>query len=94
MPRIPQSQRPATLPQGLPLTRTVHAWKAAKHTGLFGVSRRIADNRVIAGLHFEIDSVAGFTLAGAVDAMLGSLGARSEFKKIVTAAKIEFPQFA
>ena len=66
----------------------------ATHSGLFALSRRISDNRVIAGVHFDIDCEAGFLLAKEIDRMMGALPASSEFKSLIAVVKKEFPQFA
>ena len=81
MPKVPQSKRPLRWDQ--PVT----------HKGLFALSRRVADNRKIAGLHFDIDNEAGFELAKMIDDWLHALPRNSQFKKLVAAAAAEFPQY-
>ncbi len=88
MPNLPQSAPPGAL-----AANTVASWKAAAHTGLFGLARRIADNRVVAGLHFEFDNIAGFELARRIDSMLGGLAANVQFAQLVADAQSEFPQY-
>ena len=49
MPGIPQSDEPAS-------------WGEI-HKGIFALARRVAENRVIAGVHYDIDSEGGFLVA-------------------------------
>ena len=53
---------------------------------LFDLSRRIAMNRVIAGLHYELDNDAGVTAA---EACFKLLKEGKEFGKLVVAARTE-----
>ena len=53
MPGIPQSTAPGT-------------WEEP-HEGLFALARRVSDNRVIGGVHFDIDNKAGFLIAQKID---------------------------
>jgi hypothetical protein len=67
------------------------------HNGLFALARRVADNRVIGGVHFDIDNKAGFFIAKEIDEWFdGWLPGtdQNEFDVLVRAAKAEFPQWA
>ncbi len=87
---------------GLPNSDPPKDWEA-KHTGIFALARRIADNRVIAGVHFEIDCEVGFLLAKEIDRWFdGWLSAATDegkakiknFLESINAAKQhEFPQY-
>lgn len=83
MPQMAQSQKPAT-------------WEEP-HNGLFALARRVADNRVIAGVHFDIDNKAGFLIAKEIDEWFDAWlpgTDQNEFDVLVKAAKAEFPQWA
>jgi hypothetical protein len=59
---------------------------------LFALSRRIADNRIIAGLHYPLDNEAGVTAAELVFRWLMTNDSDrrcTEFRKLVDAAKAE-----
>lgn len=85
MPNIsPQLNKPST-------------WEK-EHTGLFALARRVADNRVIAGVHFDIDCKAGFLIAQRIDLWFdvwegSSLQAFSNFRQLLEGARNEFPQY-
>lgn len=71
-------------------------WKE-QHKGLFALARRVADNRVIAGVHFDIDNKAGFLIAQKIDLWFDTWlpgKDQNEFDILVKAAKDEFPQWA
>jgi hypothetical protein len=63
------------------------------HSGLFALSRRVADNRKIAGLHFDVDNEAGFVLAKKIDNLLGALPPTSRFQALISAVRKELPQY-
>jgi len=70
-----------------------------QHNGLFALARRVADNRVIAGVHFDIDNEAGFFIAKEIDKWFGEWestppSAFKKFKDLLQDAKGEFPQWA
>jgi acid phosphatase (class A) len=89
MPGIPQSS-PSPAPD---------SWDDPnrKHEGLFALARRVADNRVIAGVHYDIDSKAGFLVARAMDQWFEKVLTEPtkfpELKALLEAAKEEFPQY-
>ena len=67
------------------------------HNGLFALARRVADNRVIAGVHFDIDNKAGFFIAKKIDEWFDAWLPETDqnaFDILVKAAKKEFPQWA
>lgn len=91
MPRLPQSAPPAA-----DTWRSVQ--EADQHRGVFGLARRIADNRVIAGVHFDIDCEAGFLVARRMNDMFdtwlaGASDASKAFAQLLADAKKEFPQY-
>ena len=93
MPLMPQSKKPeAELIEG----KEVRPWEV-NHVGLFALARRVADNRVIAGVHFDIDSEAGFLVAKKIDkwfdAWCQPTFADNNLRALVLAASNEFPQF-
>lgn len=76
-------------------SRRPKTWKET-HEGLFALARRVADNRVIAGVHFNIDNEAGFLIAKEIDGWFGKwlVGKdRNKFDVLVKAARAEFPQW-
>lgn len=91
MPNMPQSAKPTT-------------WEEP-HEGLFALARRVADNRVIAGVHFDIDNKAGFFIAKKVDEWIDAwlvdwidnrLPVRNyfgNFLRVMEEARTEFPQW-
>jgi len=87
MPNLPQSAKPSD-------------WKDPNnpHQGIFALARRVADNRVIAGVHFDIDCEAGFLIAKSIDLWFdywegSSLQAFSNFRQLLNDARSEFPQY-
>lgn len=83
---FPQSPRPLS-------------WKE-EHKGLFALARRVADNRVIAGVHYDIDNEAGFRIALKIDDWFGEWDSSNpppskfeQFKKLLNEARKEFPQY-
>jgi hypothetical protein len=59
-------------------------------TGLFALAYRVADNRLIAGLHFQVDNDAGAAVA---EKCLALLNNGTEYPKLATAVQGEFPQY-
>jgi membrane-associated phospholipid phosphatase len=95
MPEIPQSDLPVK--DGKP------CWEM-QHTGLFALARRVADNRVIAGVHFDIDCKAGFLIAAEIGKWFGEWDAikpkdpgfpdvYANFGRLLETARAEWPQF-
>ena len=86
LPEIPQSSKP------------VKGQWAQEHQGLFALARRVADNRVIAGVHFDIDSEAGFEIACKIDEWFeqwqrANTAEFANFAALLNGVKEEFPQF-
>ena len=48
---------------GIPQSDPLPASWGETHKGIFALARRVADNRVIAGVHYDIDSEGGFLVA-------------------------------
>jgi len=61
-------------------------WPHSQPTLLFDLSRRVAQNRVIAGLHYPLDNVAGEVAAEACFAMLKT---GDKFKALLSRARTE-----
>lgn len=76
LPNIPQSAPPAN--------------PADPRLGLFALAERVADNRVIAGLHFRVDNAAGEAVA---KKCFGMLKTGAKYKAVVTGVEGEFPQY-
>jgi hypothetical protein len=57
---------------------------------VFELARRVADNRMIAGLHFPRDNEAGIRVADECFAMLRAPGKCPEFNALIAAAGAEF----
>ncbi len=53
---------------------------------LFELAQRVAENRVIAGLHYPLDNLAGFTAA---DSCFTLLEGGEKFKLLLEAARLE-----
>lgn len=96
MPNMPQSSKPPIWGGTLP------------HEGLFALARRVADNRVIGGVHYDIDNEAGFLIAKRIDEWFDEWVAATDpglastsppsaqsapLISLLRAAKGEFPQF-
>ena len=90
MPKLPQSAAPGT-------------W-GEQRNGLFALARRISDNRVIAGVHFDVDNEAGFLIAKKIDEWFTAWvntpapaaptpDAFGNLRRLLAAAKAEFPQW-
>jgi acid phosphatase (class A) len=93
MPEVPQSKKPeAQSIEG----EELRPW-AVNHGGLFALARRVADNRVVAGVHFDIDSEAGFLVARKIDEWFDvwcqPTFENNKLRALVLAASNEFPQF-
>ena len=78
---------------------------AEPHNGLFALARRVSDNRVIGGVHFDIDNKAGFFIAKKIDEWFGNWAETpapqlptpdpfGNFRDLLAAASAEFPQWA
>ena len=81
-----------------------------QHEGRFALARRVADNRVIAGVHFDLDCEAGFLVAQEIDKWFGTSltrGCKGEREKtaeafpgfgncgeLLDSAAAKFPQWA
>lgn len=64
------------------------------HEGFFALARRIADNRVIAGIHFDIDNSAGFLIAQKLDEWFGVWLTRWRNEPNPAARAAAFPEFS
>jgi len=88
MPGLPQSPQPAQ-----------DSWddENQRHQGLFALARRVADNRVIGGVHYDIDSKGGFWVAREMDSWFKRVDEEPtkfpHFAALLAAARAEFPQY-
>lgn len=69
-----------------------------RHQGLFALARRVADNRVIAGVHYDIDNEAGFRIALKIDDWFEEWSSSNttgfeQLRALLDAARAEFPQY-
>jgi hypothetical protein len=85
LPKIPQSAPPAI--------------PTDPHLGLFALAERVADNRVIAGLHFRVDNAAGEAVAKSMLPMLKTnpnptTDPSSYLNDVIPGVRGEFPQYA
>ena len=79
LPKIPQSTPPAN--------------PADPRLGLFALAQRVAENRLIAGLHFRVDNEAGEAIGKLIATKLAALPAGSKYGQLVVDVQAEFPQY-